>query len=87
MNTLKYYNNHQIISRRDGTERILKLRVQKTSVSHIQQRSSLITSVMPHHPSQLKVFAGTMLILGFCAVTFYGPKQKADGHNLFDVSK
>eukprot|EP00598_Pedospumella_elongata_P012648 CAMPEP_0185000466 /NCGR_PEP_ID=MMETSP1098-20130426/68220_1 /TAXON_ID=89044 /ORGANISM="Spumella elongata, Strain CCAP 955/1" /LENGTH=65 /DNA_ID=CAMNT_0027527637 /DNA_START=51 /DNA_END=248 /DNA_ORIENTATION=+ len=42
---------------------------------------------MPHHPSQLKVFAGTMLILGFCAVTFYGPKQKADGHNLFDVSK
>jgi len=36
---------------------------------------------------QLKVFTGTMAILAFSAITFYGPKQKADGHNLFDLNK
>lgn len=65
---------------------ILEVEFPKDSVS-LKEGSALITFIMPHHPSQLKVFAGTMLILGFCAVTFYGPKQKADGHNLFDVSK
>ncbi len=46
--------------------------------------SSLFLIVMTN---QWKVFGGTVAVLGFCAITFYGPKQKADGHNLFDLNK
>lgn len=50
----------------------------------------IISVIMPPPQaavSQLKVFLGTTAVLAFCGVTFYGPKQKKDGHNLFDIGK
>jgi hypothetical protein len=37
--------------------------------------------------SQVKVFAAVVGVLGVCAISFYGPKQKKAGHNLFDINK
>lgn len=49
-----------------------------------------ISAIMPPPQpavSQLKVLLGTTAVLAFCGITFYGPKQKKDGHNLFDIGK
>jgi len=34
-----------------------------------------------------KVFLGTTLALGLCAVTFYGGQKKKEGHGAFDLEK
>jgi hypothetical protein len=37
--------------------------------------------------SQAKVFGTVGLVLAVCAITFFGPKQKKSGHNLFDTQR
>ena len=35
----------------------------------------------------IKVFVPVAVIMGGLALSFYGPKQKKSGHNLFDINK